>query len=157
MARKSKGSVLTNKTSTIYILFYYLGQRVEINTGYDITEKNISVWRSWLDRNIAKINNGTFIFSEALPNASEKQKSKFNQLEGREAKIGNDPKLIKIKDFAKIYDQKIISAFPNPSKRQSYRAKLNNRIIPLLGEFTIQELTRTTIATFIKHLNGKDR
>jgi integrase len=81
--RKGEGSITRNKGSRkLYVKFSYFGTPVEQSTGFDDTPENRAEMRKWLDRQLQKIDEGTFRFAEAFPGASEEKKRFFAEKEG---------------------------------------------------------------------------
>ena len=71
----------------------------------------------WLDRIMAKIEDGTFRFAEAFPGASDEKKARFAQLEGWE--YAYDPRDVRFGDYLERLEpsafwQKTVKTAPQP-------------------------------------------
>lgn len=77
-----------NGSKKLYVDFFYNGVRIEKSTGLDDTPDNWRVVRQWLDRQMVNIDSGRFVFAEAFPGASEKEKVFHAAREGWEYKDG---------------------------------------------------------------------
>jgi integrase len=149
--KKQRGSVILKRGSRIlYVSFRYRGRRVEKSTGLPDTPDNRDKLRMWLDRIMDKIDKGTFIFSDAFPAASEREKSLFCRLEGRDFRPKPDDVLFG--PYCQHWMEKIIPTLPTANKRHDYSGALSSRILPYFEDFTFREITRDQLAIFIGKL-----
>lgn len=78
-----KGSVTRKPGSNkLYLDFRYFGTRVVKSIRLKDTEENRETAREFLDEIMKDIEDGTFRFAEAFPNASPKELAFFSQREG---------------------------------------------------------------------------
>ncbi len=156
---KKLGSIIRKPGSKkLYVLFCYFGKRVEKTTGLDDTAANRRKVRTWLDRQMQRIEAGTFIFVEAFPAASEAEKIWFSQQEGRN--YSRSPKDVIIGDYIEKWEKEVVELFDSHTKRFDYMAILNCWVKPHFKDKTFYELTKLEmkkfIATFKKKI-GKDK
>lgn len=151
-----------NKGKRVYIVFQYLGEKVEYATGERDTKQNRVHWDNWLDDALAAINDGKFIFSEALAGASPKTKAFFTKLEGnvnggvkKESKI--DPNSLTMGEVIKAYRDENIPNIVSISKKQAYLSKIRSRILPYFEKMPISKFTCTEVANFLGHLAGTNQ
>lgn len=155
-AGRRRGKVVKKaKCKYLYILFYYLGERIEESTGDIDTPDKVRKWEQWLDRAIQRIDEGTFIYAEHFPNANPKKKALFAQLEGRELEVS--PKAITMGEVIRKYRDEIVPNFPSESKQEAYLSKIRSRILPYFEDMTFADVTRNEIANFICELAGTNR
>ena len=87
IAPEKKSGVLNKPGSKkLYTDFRYHGQRIVKSSGLDDTLENRQTLYEWVDRQKEKIANGTFVFAEAFPGASIKEKAFHAKLEGWDCK-----------------------------------------------------------------------
>lgn len=159
MDEKQHGSIIRKPGSKkLYILFYYFGRRVEKSTGLDDTIANRKQVRTWLDRQMQRIEAGTFIFVEAFPAATEAEKAWFSQQEGRN--YSRSPKDIIIGDYIEKWEKEVVDLFDSHTQRFDYKAILNCWVKPHFKDKTFYELTKLEMKKFISTLKkkiGKDK
>ena len=142
------GSIIRKPGSKkLYVLFYYIGKRVEKSTGLDDTSDNREKVRTWLDRVMDKIEAGTFVYSDAFPGASESEKALFSKLEG--GVYSPSPQNINIGEYIDKWDDEIVANFSSSIKCFDFRAILNCWIKPYFKNKTFHELTRYEMKKFI--------
>jgi len=98
----------------------------------------------------ADIEAGIFDFARAFPNASDKEKARHAQLEGRYFKPNTNK--ILFDRYVKHWREKNLPGFP-PSKQRDYDNALDFRILPYFQGKTFDAITGITIKDFIKQLN----
>ena len=75
-SQTERGSITKKRGSNrLYVDFYHRGVRIVKSTGLNDTSENRQKIQGWLDRVMARIANGTFIFAEAFPGASQEEKA----------------------------------------------------------------------------------
>lgn len=145
---KREGTIIRKPgTSKLYVLFYYLGKRVEKSTGLDDTPENRRKVRIWLDRLMDKIAAGTFVYSEAFPAASESEKKLIATLEG--GIYLPSPRNVNIGEYIDKWDTEIVGNFSSATKIFDFRAIIKCWIRPYFAEMTFHELTRYEVQKFI--------
>lgn len=145
--RKKPGS---NK---LYVDFYYHGVRIVKTTGLGDTPKNMKTVRTWLDRALEKIENGSFIFAEAFPGASPKEKAfhaKYEQWE-----YNPEAQDILFKDYVKIWKTMFLKNCKSESKRRDYEQVISYWLLPYFAEKTFFQISGVSIKEFISTLVWK--
>ena len=105
--KRSRGSILKKKGSNkLYIEFRYYGVKVEKSTGLNDTLENRLKVEKLLDTIFAKVDQGTFVFAEAFPGASEKDKRFFVEKEGLD--YSPEPRNTLFADYAKRWVDEIL-------------------------------------------------
>ena len=154
--RYKKGTVQRKKgTKFLWILFYYFKERVEFSTGDPDTPENFDFWERWLDDTMEAIEEGTFRYAEAFPNAPPEKKAYFAGLERSEVKT--DPSDVTFEEFARYYLKTILPRFKSVNKRDDFTSRIEHRLIPFFGKMPLSQNNRTLISEFISHLNQLDR
>nr|WP_321399413.1 DUF3596 domain-containing protein [uncultured Desulfobacter sp.] len=125
------------------------GIRVQRSSGLDDTPENRQILRAWVDRQQARIKDGTFEFAEAFPNAPEKDKATHAALENRAYKPDNNR--ILFEDYLKKWIKKNIDNFPK-GRKKDYSDIIEYRIRPFFKDKTFGQITGITIKDFIKTL-----
>lgn len=145
--RKRGEGKITKKAGSnkLYVDFMYFNKRLEKSTGQDDTPENREKMTAWLDRRIQEIKNGTFRFSTAFPNAPEKEKAFFAQLEGWQYKPESDQVLVKT--FIEKWIKTDLEKMPHTTK-VDYYSSINPWILPHLGELTFFQLNSEAINDF---------
>lgn len=156
--KETGGSIIRKPGSRkLYVLFHYLGRRVEKSTGLDDTPDHRDKVQTWLNHVIRQRNAGKLVFAEAFPGASEAEKQTFAKLEGRN--YSPDPRDISMGAFIATWEAEVVTLF-NHTKRGDYLAILNAWIKPYFADKTFFELTRLEVQKFIAGLKckiGKNR
>lgn len=152
---KKKGAVITKRgTQNLYFLFYYFGKRVEISTKLKDTPENRQKARSWLDRQMDKIDQGTFQFAEGFPGANEKIKAQFARMEGNE--YFSQPKDILFEDFVRSWYETVWSAWEDGTRKDDWRQIIDSRLLPYFRKKTFAQITYMEVRTFISSLKKKN-
>jgi integrase len=151
---KHDGTIIRKKGSNkLYVLFYYCGRRVEKTTGLDDSAANRKKVRTWLDRQMEKIEAGNFKFSDAFPSALDSDKAWFAQQEGWN--YAPDPRSILIGEYLDKWDKEIVSFFDSSSQRDDYRAIVSCWVKPHFAKMSFYELTKFELKKFVATLKHK--
>jgi len=152
---KEKGSVRRKKGSTkLYVDFYYCGVRIVKSTGLDDTPQNHTKAREWLDRNLEKIANGTFVFAEAFPGASPKEKEFFAQKEGWN--YSPDPRHILFGDYVEHWVRAIWTNFHSEGKRRDFKQVIDYWLLPYFNGKSFHQITGVELKKFLGGLKWQD-
>lgn len=153
-SENEKGGSIIRKPGSkkLYVLFHYLGRRIEKTTGVDDTPENRDKVRTWLNQVIRQRDVGGLVFAEAFPGASETEKEIFAKLEGHV--YSPDPRNISMGEFIATWESEVIPLF-NHTKRGDYAAILNAWIKPYFAEKMFFELTRLEVQKFLAGLKCK--
>ncbi len=81
--KKKTGIIKKPGSNKLYVDLRPNGIRVQRSSGLDDTPKNRATLQAWVDRQQARIKDGTFEFAKAFPNAPEKEKATHAALENR--------------------------------------------------------------------------
>ncbi len=153
---RSQGRLYLKKgCQYMYILFYYFGERVEVSTRALPTDDKIKEWGDWLDRNMAKIERGTFKFSRAFPGAKPVKIAHFTRLE--RGNIDIDPQTISMGDVIRKYRDEVVPNFTSESQRKAYESKIRSRILPYFENMAFGQFNSTEVAKFIGELAGTNK
>lgn len=145
---KRSGSIIRKPGSKmLYVLFYYCGKRIEKSTGLVDSPNNREKVRKWLDRQMGRIEDGIFNYSEAFPTASESEKMLIARLEG--GAYLPSPKYVSIGEYIEKWDAEIVENYTSDVKRTDFRAIISCWIKPYFSEKTFYELTRYEVQKFI--------
>lgn len=149
-----KNTGITKKpgSNKLYVDIRPNGIRVQKSSGMDDTPENREVLQEWVDRQLVRIKDGTFEFSEAFPNAPEKEKATHAALEGRIYK--HDSNKILFVDYCDAWMDKNLDAF-TPGKKRDYENAIYPWIKPFFADKTFSQITGVTVKDFIKTLNHK--
>jgi integrase len=150
--KRSRGRLSNKGTKRLYIQFQYYGQRVEYPTKDLDTPENREEWENWLNRNMARVEAGTFVYAEAFPDAKPEKKALFAKLEGK--KIMISPETITLGQVIEDYLVKTVPSFPTESKRDAYKSKIRSRILPYFKNMTFADFNRNVVGKFISSLAG---
>lgn len=101
---KKTGITKKPGSNKLYVDIRPNGIRVQKSSGMDDTPENRKVLQEWVDRQLARIKAGSFEFSEAFPNAPEKEKATHAALEGRIYK--HDSNKILFVDYCDVWMDK---------------------------------------------------
>jgi integrase len=150
--KRSRGRLSNKGTKRLYIQFQYYGQRVEYPTKDLDTHENREVWERWLNRNMARVEAGSFVYAEAFPDAKPEKKALFARLEGNKLKVS--PDTITFGQVIEDYRVKTVPNFPTESKRDAYESKIRSRILPYFENMTFADFNRNVVGQFISSLAG---
>lgn len=161
-AQKSKrgdGSVTRNRGSKkLYVKFYYFDKPIEKSTGFDDTPENRVKTREWLDRQLEKIDDGSFKFAEAFPGAKDKEKAFFAEQEGWA--YSPEPRSILFGDFVEKWKEEIWSNFDSEIKKQDFDQVIQDWLFPYFARKTFFQITAYDIKKFLgtlKWRSGKNK
>lgn len=148
---KETGAIKRRKGSKkLYVDFYYFGQRITRSTELDDTPANERKVRAFLNRIAERIEDSTFKFAEAFPGASEQEKARFTQLEGREYRP--EPHQVLFGEYVKEWMETIFPSFSSPTKRNDYREAIETKILPHFKNVSFYQITSTTVLKFTESL-----
>lgn len=150
---KKKGVIRKPGSNKLYVDLRPNGKRVQKSSGLKDTPENRRKLQEWVDRQSERIKNGTFRFSEAFPNASEKEKAVHATLEGFDYKP--ESKNILFEEYVKPWMGKNFKDFP-PSRIKDYMDIINYRILPFFKNKTFDQINGVVLKDFIKTLNWKE-
>ena len=150
---KKKGVIRKPGSKKLYIDLRPNGIRVQKSSGLVDTPENRKTLQTWVDRQNARIENGTFNFAEAFPNASAKEKALHANLEGRDYKP--ESKNIPFGEYVQQWEKKNFKDFPQ-SRIKDYKDILEYRILPFFKDMTFDQINGVVLKDFIKTLNWKE-
>lgn len=136
----------------LYIDLRPNGIRVQKSSGLDDTPENEKTLQRWIDRQKERIGNGTFVFAEAFPNASEKEKSKHAALEG--SIYTPDTGRVLFSDYIKVWRIKNLDGF-SPGQKRDYEGIIDYWLLPFFKDKSFNQITGVSLKDFIKQLNWK--
>ena len=129
--RRHHGSIITKSNSrNLYLLFHYFKERVEYSTGDADTLENRVKWESWLDRNMKRIEDGTFVYEKAFPHAKRQKKEFFGRLESRGYQT--HPSEITFGEYANWYIDEVLPNFASISTIKDYHSALRPMSLVIL-------------------------
>ncbi|MCE5241895.1 MAG: tyrosine-type recombinase/integrase [Syntrophobacteraceae bacterium] len=152
---RGSGSISRKAGSNkLYLDFYYFGKRIEKSTGLDDTLENRQKARIWLDRQLAKIADGTFRFAEAFPGASEADKRFFTEKEGWH--YSPDARQSLFEDYFKKWESEIFCGYTSEGKKRDYQQAIYDRLLPYFGKKTFYQITGVELKKFIASLKWRE-
>jgi integrase len=153
--QEEKGSIRRKTGSKkLYVDFYYFGKRVLKTTGLDDNPSNYAKVRDWLDRNMEKIANGTFVFAKAFPGASQEEKQFFAQKEGWNYSL--EPRQILFGDYVEKWMKEIWSTFRPEGKGRDFKQAIDYWLLPYFGGKTFHQITGVEVKKFLAGLRWRD-
>lgn len=153
--QEEKGIVRWKKGSEkLYVDFYYFGVRIVKSTGLSDTPQNYAKAREWLDRNLEKIASGTFVFAQAFPGASQKEKEYFAEREGWS--YTPEPRQILFGEYAAKWMKEIWGDFPSEGKQRDFKQVINYWLLPYLRRKTFHQITGVELKKFLAGLKRRD-
>src|SRR3972149_4571729 len=133
------GSVTRKKGSKkLYVSFYYNGVRIVKSTGLNDTPANARKMREWLERQLDKIADKSFVFAEAFPGASDEEKAFHSAREGWEYRP--EPRNVLFGDYARSWVKKIMANYPSENKKRDYGQVIEDWLLPELGDKTFYQI-----------------
>lgn len=151
---KQEGTVIRKPGSKkLYVLFYYLGRRVEKSTGLDDTPAHRRQVRVWLDRQMEKIKAGKFVFAEAFPSATEQEKAWFAQREGWEYQP--EPRDVFFGDYVRQWYPKVWEHISSHTKKEDWKSAIDYWLLPHFGELTFYQISGPELKNFIATVKWK--
>ena len=152
--KKSRGSVARKRGSNrLYVDFYYHGVRVVKSTGLDNTPENEQKVKEWLDRAIERIEKGIFVFAEAFPGASAKEKAFHAQVEGWDYKP--DPQDVLFGDYTDEWVRRILEKDASKSKRDDQKKIIGYWLLPHFRNMTFHQINGVALKEFTSTLKFK--
>lgn len=145
--RNKEGSV-RNVNGTVYVDFYYLGERVRESSGLPWNEKNAKTVRTQLDKILLKKADGTFRFAEVFPQS--KNKELFAKLEREAFGLKLTPNEVLFKDYAwKWFDLREAAGRVTGRTLKEDRSYLNLYLVPFFGDKTFAQLNAHLMEEFV--------
>ncbi len=149
-----RGNVTKKRGSNkLYVDFYYRGHRIVKSTGMDDTPANEKSAEQWLDKAMAKIDEGKFVFAEAFPGATPEEKSLFSRFEGWEYK--SSPEDLLFGDYAVGWKKRFLDDCPSQSKKRDQDQIIDYWLMPRFGSKTFMQITGVALKEFIGTLTRK--
>ncbi|MDA8161625.1 MAG: DUF3596 domain-containing protein [Desulfobacteraceae bacterium] len=146
------GRIALNKGSKkLYVKFYYHGVRVEKSSGLDDTPKNRVTLQKWLDAQMDKIENGTFVFAEAFPGASEEEKAFHAAREGWEYRP--EPHSVLFENYVATWRKTILACSKSLRKQYDWNLAIDYWLLPYFGGKTFHQIHAVEIQKFVGQLN----
>ena len=140
-------------SNKLYVDFRYHGVRIVKSTGLDDTPENEEKTQVWVDRQKEKIANGTFVFTEAFPGASTKEKTFHAKLEGWDYKP--EPRDVLFIDYVASWQKRFLANCQSESKRRDFDQVIAYWLLPHFGNKTFFQITGVAIKEFIQKLVWK--
>ena len=137
-------------SNKLYVDFRYHGVRIVKSTGLDDTPENEAKAQVWVDRQKEKIANGTFVFAEAFPGASTKEKAFHAKLEGWDYKL--EPQDALFADYIEGWQKRFLAKCKSASKRRDFDQVITYWLLPHFGDKTFFQITGVAIKEFIQKL-----
>ena len=147
----SSGSVTRKKGSKkLYVSFYYHEVRIMKSTGLNDTPQNERKMREWLDEKMEMIANGSFVFAEAFPGASEEEKAFHAAREGWEYRP--EPHNVLFENYVAAWRNSILANEESPIKRDNWNSYIDCWLLPYFGKKTFHQIHGVEIKKFLKQL-----
>jgi integrase len=151
---KHKGTIIRKPGSkNLYVLFYYYGRRVEKSTRLVDTPENMEKARTWLDRQMKKIETKRFVFADAFPAAPSAEKAWFARQEGWN--YMPEPKDVLFGDYVVQWYEKVWSLLPEGTKKDDWKSAINYWLLPYFSEMTFYQICGTEMKSFISTIKWK--
>jgi len=154
MDDKHEGTVIRKPGSKkLYLLFYYYGRRVEKSSGLDDTPANRKKVKTWLDRQMEKIETNRFVFAEAFPAAPEPEKAWFARKEGWDYQP--EPKDVLFNDYVRQWYVKVWEHISSHTKKDDWKSVIDYWLVPHFGEMTFYQISGPELKNFISTVKWK--
>lgn len=141
-------------SNKLYVDFRYHGVRIVKSTGLDDTPENEKKAQLWVERQKEKIAKGTFVFAEAFPGASAKEKAFHAQLEGRDYRP--QPQDVLFAHYVANWKKRFLSNCKSETKKRDHEQILDYWLVPYFGDQTFFQITGVALKEFIQTLEFKD-
>ncbi len=149
IAPEKKSGVLRKPGSKkLYTDLRYHGRRIVKSSGLNDTPKNWETLQKWVDRQREKIATGTFVFAQAFPGASAKEKAFHAEREGWEFKP--EPQDVLFADYVENWEKIFLTDCESVSKKRDHEQIINYWLIPHFGNRTFFQITGVALKEFIK-------
>lgn len=151
---KSNGGTILRKNGSkkLYLDFYYHGRRVTKSTGLDDTPANRMKTKRLLDKIIERRDNGTLVFADAFPGASDEEKEYFSTREGWDFKA--EPGSVVFGEYLSRWENQILVNYPEGKKRD-YREVIKTWLRPYFGNLTFRQINGVELQKFLGILKNK--
>lgn len=133
-SNSSEGIIRKPGSKNIYVCLRYFGRQIQRSTGLPDTPQNREKVRKFLEGVKKRIEEQTFRFSEAFPNAPEREKQYFAKLEGWAYQP--DPTKVLIGDYIRRWRELIWRNFSSETKRRDFQQVIEDRLLPYFGQLT---------------------
>jgi len=154
ISAKQAGRVARKRgTSKLYVDFSYNGVRIEKSTGLDDTPEHFEKIRAWLDRQMAKVESGTFRFAEAFPGASDEEKAFHAVREGWE--FHSEPRDVILGEYVASWLDRIWTKYPSENKRHDYKQVIDDWLLPHFGDKSFQWISGVRLQEFVSGLKWR--
>lgn len=151
---KHEGTIIRKPGSMkLYMLFYYYGRRVEKTTSLDDTPVNRKKAKTWLDRQMEKIETNRFVFADAFPAAPSAEKAWFARQEGWDYQP--EPKDVLFGDYVQQWYLKVWEHIPTGTKKDDWKSAINYWLLPHFREMTFYQICGTELKNFISTIKWK--
>lgn len=137
----------------LYIDFRYHGVRIVKTTGLDDTPENEEKAQVWVDHQKEKIANGTFVFAEAFPGASAKEKAFHSEREGWE--YNPEPQDVLFEDYVADWKKRFLTNCQSEGKRRDYEQVIEYWLLPHFADKTFFQITGVAVKEFVPTLVWK--
>ena len=147
---KGKKGTIYSRSSTLWVDFRYLNERVREPSGLSDTKSNRLILRKQLDLVVAEIQNGVFEFAARFPHSNKREY--FAELEGR--RVTKKPGDL----LFGAYVQRWFEAMkPGMSRSQvrDYTSALEMHLLPTLGKLSFGQLNSVQLKKFVAQMKGK--
>lgn len=152
--RKQPGCVRRkNGSKKLYVDFYYNGVRVLKSTYLDDTPKNRETAQTWLDRQLEKIDKGTFRFAEVFPGASNEEKEFHASKEGWD--FSPEPTEVLFREYAQSWRKRILDKDPSEGKRRDYEQVIDTWLMDYFGDKSFHWITGVRLREFVSALKWR--
>lgn len=142
-----RAKLIPKKGSTrVYIDLFYLGEYYVKSTGYDDTPENRELLRPALELINDELASGTFIFSNAFPNAPEADKRRFSQKEGRDYTVPAE--VMTFGEGYKLWLEERFNTIPTKSLQNDYLKSINPHILPFFKNKRFSQITSNELREF---------
>jgi integrase len=151
---KKNSSIVRKKGSkNLYISFRYYDRQICKTTKLVDTPNNREIVQTWLNRQMEKIHQGSFVFADAFPGSSNEEKEHFSNCEGRD--YMPDPSHVLFGDYTELWIKSVLNKWEDGSRKDDYLTVLRDRIIPYFSKLTFYQINRIEIVNFISTLTHK--
>jgi integrase len=143
---------LVSRRGRLSVRFTYFGEVVQKATALADTPQNREKSRAFLDEIGKAIQAGTFRFAEAFPGASEEEKEKFAQFEGRAYRAS--PETVQFADYVTQWVTTHLDTDASENRRKDYGSIIEGHLLPYFGSLCFAEITGVHVVDFVRNLAG---
>ncbi len=149
----TEGIIRKPGSKNLYVCLRYFGRQIQRSTGLPDTPENRERVANFLGGVKRRIEERTFRFSEAFPNAPEREKQYFCKLEGWAYQP--DPTKVLIGDYIRRWRKLIWRSFSSEGKRRDFQQVIEDRLLPYFGQLTFYQLTSVELQQFVAQLKHR--